>query len=279
MAEQFNVFTSLRVTVTHGLRAAKVQWRTSVAGDVYVAFSYWGVNGSWQQRNQVGIPHDQNEFVDNELVIDSGLAAGYYRLLLVGGDGSEHFSEIVGLYGDLSQKEYGIARKIIKLEYEAMRRRNGYPVWHCIPRDMGTRASNVDDVMGVAVGPPCEGNEDFGTGFVGGYFTPVLTWISPMAVNKGPTKTEDEQVHETAEIKVRMLPFPRPEEDHLIIDPATDMRYLVSDDSQVFRFRDIVPIAYNATFRFLPQKDIRYQFQPPALDTKEYRRIPYVIPR
>jgi hypothetical protein len=272
-----SVFSNIRINVNHGQRRATITWETELTGEVIVAYSVWGVLGSWRALPNP-VAASNGTYTDNALQVDSGLTVGYYRLCLVEPDDTEHMSEIVGIIGDLTPREYGIARRIMSEEFRTMRARDGYPVWHCIPRDFGVRPPNYDATSNTYVGPTCADAEDFGMGFVGGFYTPTLTWIRPFAVKKGPVTTTEDGVKETVDINARLLAFPRPAPGHMLIDPATDRRFLVGTDVESFRFRDVIAVAYEASLSYLSPSDIRYKFQPPALDTKAYRNLPYWTP-
>lgn len=282
-----SVFRNVRIYPRHGLRSATVTWDMlagTPAGDVYVAFSPVGTSGTWTALNpDAPVPSETGMYQDSRLVMDAGHAEGFYRLLLITDDNDEFKSEAFQILGDLTPREYGILRGMISQEFTQMRVTNGFPVWHCIPKLHGTPSNVIDPDTNKPSGKEC-GELDpavrsYGLPFQGGFYPPVLTWMRIMAHAEGlqddPQEFSPSEVNQTS---ARLMAFPRPHRGHMIVDPTNDRRYLVSQEIKPFRFRGVIPVAYDATLYFLSQGDERYQFQTPELDTKAYRRIPYWNP-
>ena len=247
------------------------------AGEVYAAFSLTGVKGSWVPVNPDAVASAVGQLDDPNLIIDGGHHIGYYRLLLRNDDG-DFRSGAIAICGDATSREYGMARAIIRREFVEMRSTNGYPVWHCIPRDFGTPANNVDPDIHVAVGLDCASDPEvasYGLPFQGGFFDPILTWMRPMAIDRGTIKdaADDTTPEVTDTTSARLLAFPRPQRQHMIVDPVTDRRYLIADEIKPFLLRGTLPVAYEVTLEFLGQSDPRYKFPVPIVDMREYRKI------
>ena len=281
-----SVFRNVRIYPSHGKRQATVTWELETGtppGDVYVAFSSVGTQGTWQALNPASpVPSALEMYQDTELFMDASTVDGFYRLMLVT-PGEEFMSEPFKITGDLTPREYGILRAMIHQEFTQMRVTNGFPVWHCVPRAHGTPAAAIDPDTGKAEGGECDEEDtaakSYGLPFRGGFYAPVLTWMRVTAFAEGlkddPDEFSPEDVDKTS---VRLMAFPRPRNGHMIVDPATDRRYLVGQEIKPFRLRGVMPVAYTATLEFLPRNDERYKFSPPAIDTKSYRRIPYWTP-
>lgn len=281
-----SLFRNVRIYPSHGSRQATITWDMAAgtpAGDVYVAFSSTGTKGTWRELNpETPVASAVGMYQDVSLEMNKGSADGFYKLLLIA-NGVDYMSEPLQIMGDITKSEYGIIRAMIHQEFTQMRCTNGYPVWHCIPREHGEPAESVDPDTGKQEGEECyivdPEERSYGLPFKGGFYTPVLTWIGVLAHNEGlkddPEKFSPEDTHKTS---VRLLAFPRPARSHMIVDPTTDMRYLIGEEIQPFLFRGVYPVAYNATLEHLNQSDERYQFQTPPIDTKSYRRIPYWTP-
>ena len=277
-----SVFRNIRVYPNHGSRSAVVTWEIApgvTAGNVYLAYSPHGTPGSWASVNPddpvasaVGMIQDQ------ALNINSGAEVGFYRLMLANVDG-DFLSEPFGIYGDLTTREYGMVRAILHREFTEMRATQGYPVWHCIPRQTGDPALNVDPDTGMVSGIECANasSPSFGLPILGGFYPPVLTWIRALVVSAGTLQDDETDMapKETNTTAIRMMAFPRPSRGHMIVDPATDRRYLIGDEIKPFLLRGVMPVAYEAGMQFLSQGDSRYRYQLPAIDTKAYRRMPY----
>ncbi len=273
-------FYNIRIFPQHGETTARITWEMEpgfLAGEVYAAFSLTGVKGSWVPVNTEPVVSSLGHIDDPALRMDGGHHIGYYRLLLRNADG-DFRSEPIAILGDITSREYGMARSIIRREFLEMRATNGYPVWHCIPRDFGTPAANIDPDTGMMSGLNCDADPStasYGQKFQGGFFEPVLTWMRPMAIERGTIKdAADETTPEvTDNTAARLLAFPRPQRMQMIVDPTTDRRYVIGDEIKPFLLRGIIPVVYEVTLVFIPQADPRYKFPVPAVDMREYRRV------
>lgn len=275
-------FRNIRILPTHGFRAATISWElpaSVAAGRVFVAFSFTGVDESWTVRNPT-TPVDAATgfYVDRELVMHTGADIGYYRLLLEH-DGSDTFSEPVGIFHDLERREYGWIHRAIQKDYLSMRAANGFPVYHCIPRDIGELSDATDPDTGLQQGMECPDvnpdNASFGLRYKGGFFPPTLTWMRVISIRKdtfmdAPNNLGSTEVDVT---RVGLLPWPKPLRNHMFVDPATDRRWLVGDEVTPFMYRGIYPVRFEADLAFLPQSDPRYRFVVPPVDLREYRKI------
>lgn len=281
-----SVFRNIRIYPNHGSRSSTITWELAPGteqGDVYFAFSDSGTKGSWNSLNAgAPVPSELGMFQDDDLIMNAGTADGFYRMMLTTDSGDDFFSEPIAIWGDLTPAEYGQVRAMIHQEYTQMRVTNGWPVWHCIPRAHGEPSTSADPDTGTASGLECDvdpADMGYGLPFKGGYYPPVLSWMRVTKHSEGlkddPEEFSPSEIDKTA---VRLMAFPRPSRGHLIIDPATDRRYLVSDEIKPYRHRGVIAIAYECTLEFLNQGDPRYKFPVPALDTKAYRRIPYWNP-
>lgn len=281
-----SVFQNVRIYPLHGARAATITWSmapSTPAGDVYLAFSPTGTRGSWVELNPTEpVASVVGYYLDDTLFMNKGSADGFYRLLLIAG-GTDYMSEPFQIMGDMTRQEYGVLRAIIHQEFTQMRVTNGFPVWHCIPKEHGTPAVSVDPDTGKQSGEECEvtdpEQQSYGLAFQGGFYKPVLTWMRVIAHSEG-LKTDPDKFspEDMLKMSVRMMAFPRPARGHMIVDPTTDMRYLVGEEINTFRLRGVMPVAYNATLEHLNQADPRYKFPLPFVDTKQYRRIKHWTP-
>jgi hypothetical protein len=279
-----SLFTNIRVVPTHGFRAATISWELPASeadGEVYVAFSATGVEGSWEVRNpDAPVAAATGFYADQNLVINSGAEVGYYQLLLTR-NGVDTFSEKIGIFHDLDRREYGIIHRIVQREFLEMRAASGFPVYHCIPRTTGILSPRVDPDTGKILGNECPDVDpaaaSFNLPFVGGFYPPVLTWMRAISIRKdtiddGANNNSSTQVDVT---KVKLLPWPKPLRDHMFVDPATDRRWLVKGEVLPLMYRGIYPVGFEAELYFLPQSDPRYRFVVPPVDLRAYRKLKY----
>ena len=282
-----SVFRNVRIYPNHGTRNAAITWEMASdapAGNVYAAFSTSGTQGTWKELNpDAPVASGVGVYQDATLFMNKGSAEGFYRLLLIASAG-DFLSEPFQIMGDITRREYGVIRAMIHQEFTRMRVVNGFPVWHCIPREFGTPSLATDP----DTGKKQEGGEcaiedpalrSYGMAFQGGYYRPVLTWMSITAHGEG-LKDDPEEFSpaDTLKVSARLMAFPHPARGHMLVDPTTDVRYLISDEIKPYRFRSVLPVAYDATLEHLNQSDERYQFPLPVIDTKAYRRIAHWTP-
>ncbi len=281
-----SIFRNIRVIPVHGIKQARVSWEvpaSKAAGDVYVAFSFTGVQGSWQVRNpDTPVGAGVGYYVDTSLEITAGNVIGYYRLLH-SQDSVDTFSESVGIFADLERREYGMIHRMIQNEFISMRAANGFPIYHCIPRDFGTVSDLEDPDTGHSSGIECPDIDPddaaYGEKYKGGFFDPLLTWMRIISIRKDTLvdRPDDLGTGETDITRARFLSFPKPLRNHLIVDPATDRRYLVGNEVTPFLYRGIYPIAYEVDLHYLSTSDQRYRLLMPEIDLKAYRKIKYWI--
>lgn len=278
-----SIFRNIRVYPSFGTRASVLTWELTEgqpSGDVFVAFSHTGTPSSWEVLNDAApiASAAAGSYTDTRLELAGSADEGYYRLMLRT-PSQDILSEPVSILGDIDRREYGMARGIMYQEYTMMRATNGYPVWHCIPRFHGTNSDERDPDTGEMNGIECPNapNPSYGLPYVGGFYDPILTWIRPLTVERGTIKDTPSELspHETAVTSIRTLAWPRPAPGHMIVDPATDRRYLIGDEIKPMLLRGVLPVAYDANMVFLKQSDQRYRFPVPVIDTKSYRKIPY----
>lgn len=280
-----SVFRNIRLYPNHGSRSSTLTWEMAAdapPGVVYVAKSDTGTK-PWTPLNaNAPVASQAGLFVDVDLDLNSGAGEVFYRLMLTAGV-DDYFSEPIGIYGDLTRREYGIVRAILHREYTEMRATNGYPVWHCIPLADGPRTANYDVDTGETSGIQCDDalQPGYGTSIVGGFCPPVLTWMRALTIKRGTLQDSESDMSpkETDTTEARLMAFPRPARGHMIVDPATDRRYLIGDEIKPFFLRGVFPVAYEVSLEFLSQGDSRYKLPLPAIDTKAYRKLAYWTPR
>jgi len=276
-----SVFASIQAVPDHGNRQSTITWTmqsNAPEGEVLVAFSRSGVKGSWITCNAADpVTSTVGTYVDTNLVMNGSIPDGFYKLILVT-DTEDLASEKVALLGDMSRRDYGVVQAILKSEMNDMKYSGGYPVWHFVKREDGTDAQNTDpdtgDVPGVLeCGDPA--SMSFGSKFQGGFYPPVLTWIKVSAMDRGTTtKSADGMPNSvTDDLSVRTLAWPRPVRGHVIVDPATDRRYIVGDAVKSYLYRAVYPLAYETTLHFIQRTDPLYKLTAPAIDTKSYRKM------
>ncbi len=206
-------------------------------------------------------------FEDDAFIVDNRMQVTHYRLVGVDADNKRYDSPIVGMFDKLTRAEYGGVHKIIKMEYTRMRAGNGLQAFHYLPLVEGEENPNYDTETGQQLIATCPDDGSYGLPYLGGYGPPVQTWIELMQI--GPEINVDKQdgkgADSTYNVRARMLAFPKPMINHLIVHPTTDNRYAVGERVQPYLFKGLIPISYDVELRLLNRNDQRYKVPVPAL--------------
>ena len=259
------VFTSVLVYPSHGDRECVVTWETThewVGAKFFVYRSDTG-GAPWTNLTPNGI-QGVNEFADAEFYLEERLEARYYSIYAEMGTELYARSADIGLFEQLSRKQYNLMRAMVHREIKDRRRGNGIKVWHCIPLTAGEPNPKYDTDTGQLISS-CPDDVSFGLPFIGGYGEPVQTWMK--ILSDDPYKEEDKPdgaKKETVTQTVRLLAWPMPRRGNLIVHPPTGDYYVVDSVVKPFRFRGIAPIAYHTRLLKLRRTDPRYRVRVPA---------------
>ena len=276
-------FRSIRIFPRHGSRTATVTWLLPPSmqdGAVDVAFSLTAAPDSWELKTSTPVSAAAGEFVDDKFLIQAGVPIGYYKLHWTRGDESE-LSESIGIFGDVTKREYGIAHAIMLREFMVMRATDGFPVFHFITRTSGPLAKTTDPDTQEVMGEELSGTsgQSFDKTFLGGFYPPLLTWVRPTEAIRGRQGDHDDGLGASDEtsMKAVMLAYPQPQRFHMLVDPVTDRRYGITN-VDMHAVRANVPAAYDITMEFLQTSHPAYRVELPSTDVRDWRAIkPYFI--
>lgn len=209
-------------------------------------------------------------YIDETMPADNRIDMIYYRLLLVHTTG-EYDSPIIGFFDKINRYEYGLVHSIIQKEFLKMRSGQGLEILYYCPLTAGTPCEFVDIESQQVTGAECEdGSGDptqdcYGQKFKGGFAAPVKTWMKIQ--ESGPIVIIDSEVGlgqvDEYTAQARMLAFPRPKRDDLIIHVPTDNRYAIGEVVKPYMFKGIVPVAYEVKLHLLRRDDPRYRVPVP----------------
>jgi hypothetical protein len=260
-----NPFLNVHIQPSYAKNQAVISWTTSPGysgAEYYVFKSYNKGVAPWKLVNEepvyANLLQDKNLFVDGD---------PYYRVLMVW-QGQEFDSPVVGTFDKLSKAQYGGVSRMMQLEYLRMSTGNGIQVLHYIPLIDGEYVDTVDPQTQQMYGIPCrdDDTENLGEMFKGGFASPVYTWIEIARFG------DDERYEDDAGLGVsnklihagRLLAFPRPKPNHLIVHPPTDNRYVVTSKIAGNFFRGVFPISYDVGLQLLRKTDPRYKIKLPS---------------
>jgi hypothetical protein len=260
-----NPFLNVHIQPSYAKNQAVISWTTSpgyIGAEYYVFKSYNKGIAPWKLVNEepvyANLLQDKNLFVDGD---------PYYRVLMVW-QGQEFDSPVVGTFDKLSKAQYGGVSRMMQLEYLRMSTGNGIQVLHYIPLIDGEYVDTVDPETQQMYGLACrdDDTENLGEMFKGGFASPVYTWIE-IARFGDDDRAEDDSglgVNNKLIHAGRLLAFPRPKPNHLIVHPPTDNRYVVTSKVTGNFFRGVFPISYDVSLQLLRKTDPRYKIKVPS---------------
>ena len=149
-----------------------------------------------------------------------------------------------------------------------MKSRNGLQILHYLPLLEGEKNPAYDDLTGQQLIADCPEDDSYGLPYKGGYGPPVRTWLELYQIGpeKYSDKTDGKGADTTYDVRARMLAFPKPMTNHLVIHPPTDNRYVVGEIVQPYLFKGLFPVAYDVTLKLLRRNDPRYRVVVPQLE-------------
>lgn len=231
-------------------------------------------NGAPPWKGLSQSPAVGQSFEDDAFIVENRTQQVFYRLVGVDSEGKQHFSPVVGLYDKLTKREYGAVHKIISSEYRRMRGGNGLPMLHYVPLAEGEPNPAYDPETGQAFIATCPNDGSYGLPYIGGYGPPLQTWVELMQLAPEPYAESPAGMgaDTTQAIRARMLAYPKPVPGHLLVHTVTDNRYAVSDNTQPYLFKGLVPVAYDVELRLLNRNDPRYGVPVPILRDDPIRK-------
>ena len=119
-----------------------------------------------------------------------------------------------------------LRRKILRDQYLGLRHFNGVDAKVLKRRHFGTRCTDCSDSLtDHIVIYNC--STCYGTGWVGGFFTPITTYVK---MSPAPTRVDATELGNTTqrETKLQMLSYPKIENGDLIVELDMNRRWLVS---------------------------------------------------
>jgi len=260
-------FIDVIVQPSYGRHRVIVQWVVDNGyqdSKFYVFRSFNNGAGNWKSVSSSAISGPS--FEDDEFYPENRLIQTFYKVILI--KGNEKFeSPIVSAFDRMSRGEYGAARQIINYEYLRMSRGNGIRVLHYLPLVEGEINPDYDDETGQKLMATCPDDDSYGLKYKGGYGPPIQTWMELAQISESLSIAPGDQgMDDKVEVKARMMAFPKPLRNHLIVHPPTDNRYVVGDILNGSYFKGFVAISYNVDLTLLSRDDPRYRVPVPQLN-------------
>jgi len=251
-----NPFIEVFVQPSYGLGkcwiVSKIQAGFETA-KIYAARSPTGTPGSWVDVNTE--PFLAGAIIEDDFgTTNHDMTPMHYRLVAVMEDGN-YVSPVAATYGRLSEKEFVQLRFLLRSDFRRMRLEGGVEMLHLVPRRSGpVTSANFDPDTLQLVNSKMEGANGISlNGNVApyGYYPPIKTWVQKMSAGS--------RIEGVEKWKLRMLPFPQPMADDVLVHPATDQRFVVTSPVSAFLYKGFAPLAFETEATLLPRADDRYK--------------------
>lgn len=257
-----NVFTKLQVYPQRP-DYTLVEWELHPEFDdtgpyIYtVQFSRSGVQTAddWVDVSTVSnASHSVIQVVDIKQRSWSAVEQGFYRVKLVTGNGT-YYSYVESTFGSLDRADKLKLREIFRQQCLRFTKQVGSKGQLFRRRYWGVRASTVDPDTEEVINP--KSTEDYGTGFVGGYWPPFTFWLEFLEGTSTVIEQKEigtvNNVHERA----RCLAWPLPRTNDVWVDCTSGARYIIKTVTMEVVIRSY-PVIALLDIRLAPPTDIIY---------------------
>ena len=262
-----NPFISVTVQPSYGHHKTLIHWTVARGysdSRFYVFRSTNNGGGNWKSVTSYPISGASCE--DNEFYVGNRLLQTFYKVVLIK-DSEEHHSPVISSFDRMTRSEYGAAKQIINYEYMRMSKGNGVRVLHYLPLVEGEINPDYDAETGQKLIATCPSDDSYGLKYKGGYGPPLQTWAEFLQISESLSiSANDQGMDDKVEVVARLLSFPKPLRNHLIIHPTTDNRYVVGDQIKGSYFKGFVAVSYDVTLTLLNRGDPRYRVPVPVLN-------------
>lgn len=213
-------------------------------------------------------------FTDNTFESKNLTDTPFYRITAFKGNQAADSPE-VALYDKTGKKAFGVAYKLLHLKY-IQAKTDGIPVLYYPAVTSGKVSSNIDPLTGQRTSYKCEEkddtqddtekaeDQDYGQYYAGGYCPPFLTFIRLLGAKNMKTNILDEGNFQEETQVVEFLPFPPVRTNDLIVDVATDRRWVINKSVKPAHVKGIIPIGYTANMTLLPHGHKAYDVPVPS---------------
>ena len=221
----------------------------------------WGrtVNGPWTDISTVTV-QDTYYTVDPGSHLYAKQIDLYYRVRVTSGDARTFYSDATRADGGLPQRDWRMAREIVRKEYLYYMKAPG-GIRGCLlkRRSWGDRCPDCTDFdTGEVSKPKCL--TCFETGIVGGYYPPYSYWVLNQG-QRGHRLARDDQKGMTSSNKmtVRGVAYPYVETGDIWVSTDNDRRWVINTITEVTVMRTR-PVILNLELKLAPASDIIYDF-------------------
>jgi hypothetical protein len=203
-----------------------------------------------------------NVLYDNEKRFYGQRSTGVYRLRLVSAKKQQEWiSPSIGIYGRLSFTQWRLLLKVVRAENRTAQTYTGTPGYLLKRKQIGVPCAQCLDYLTDDVKKP-QCSVCYGTGFIGGYYTPPLPY-TVVIENKNSHDTVEQNQRGPVNDQVisgRMLATAGPATYDVWADNITGDRYTIQGLTTAVHIKG-VPVVYTAELRKIPFSYPVYAFQ------------------
>lgn len=278
-------FLSFTVQPSYGQLKAGITWnvRHTAPSDAMLLFrSINGGNPPWTRiTSATGVPVSSGYFVDDISVTRENTAQKiFYRGCVLAQGGGQTDGPVVSFCSWLAPNEVRHVERMLRNEMRIMHtnrrgRISGGGILAAMfaPLEHGTPNPDYDSSTKQFVGQGGlpGANDSYGMPFIGGFGPQMMTWVRFVKDAEETHEGTDDQPgdRQGRVIRARLLAFPRPSSNYMIVQPATDDRFIIGSKVDTFYYKGILPFAYEAEIVRLERSDPRYRL-PVKLDNFPY---------
>lgn len=277
------VFRDVSVFPSYGKGAAVVSWRVDTPWRDAAFYVYRKDDGGqrWVLLNDE--PVYGTMFTDTGFRSKDATNVPWYRVVAILEPGKhEADSEPVALYGGMTgRRTFGMAFKTLRLKY-IQARHDGVPMLYYPALKSGKVSPYIDPLTGQRTGRACgeadtdDGEaieDDYGTYYAGGYCPPFLTFVRLMGARSVRSNVLEDGTFREEEQVADFLPYPPVRTGDLLVDPASDRRWLVGKSIKPQMVKGVVPVGYKATITLLDTNHDAYRVPVPSNYNKMLARV------
>lgn len=259
------MFRHIHILPSYHSKTAVVQWDVDpeLKNSEFYIYKKQDGGQKWELLNTD--PIYGNMYLDTNFYSTNKLDVPHYKLLAIDGD-KEYESEQVAIYSHLRRREFGIIKKIIMTKF-LQAKHDGIPVLYYPAIKNGKVSTNIDPVTGQRMGTSCpdedQDTNDYGTYYQGGYCPPFITFVRLLGAKlQRSSLTETGNWDETTQ-NIEILSYPPVRAGDMIVDVATDKRYIINENIKPQEFKNI-PVSYTTSMSLQSRNSECYQVPIPT---------------
>ena len=267
------IFSRFTAQPSYGASKAGLTWNISSAlpgAKIIIFRSIYGGMAPWELITAPsGIAASGGFFEDDISGANENSARKIFYRACVLHQGTEYDSPVIGFTSWLAPNEMKAVARILRNEMRLMHTHdrgdisgNGVPMLMFSPLEEGIPCPDFDVLTKQQVGQGGRPgpNDCYGMAYIGGFGPAQFTWMRLLKTEQGlADNAGGAGTVFSNSVRARFLAFPRPMPDMMVVNPATDDRYIIASSVDEFLFKGVLPIAYDAQLNRLERSSPKYR--------------------